>query len=355
MKVTFPRLGSSVIPLEELLTKVGIDPLVPPQLTDRTLKLGVRYAPESACLPFKLILGNLIEGVEAGAKGVMIVGGKGPCRFGHFGELIAEILTELGYQCEVYILEPPVKSIVQIITKLATNFSWFKTLRAVKLAWQKLNLLEEIKDYRLAQGAYLTRQQIHNLENKYQHLIGEAKQSTQLSSIKTRFKDELAGLTATKEPPLVRVGLVGDIYTLLESTANLDVASRLNQLGAAVDRSVLLSKWIKHNLIYGGLGFNSNRRVKQAAQDYLQESVGGLGLETVGESVLYSQKNYDGVVQLAPLGCMPEIIAQSALTKLEQNVGLPTLTMVFDEHASATGVQTRLEAFVDLLVRRKFN
>ncbi len=50
---------------------------------------------------------------------------------------------------------------------------------------------------------------------------------------------------------------------------------------------------------------------------------------------------------------MPEIVAQSVLGQVGEKEGIPVMTMYFDEHAGAAGIQTRLEAFVDMLYRRK--
>ncbi|ADL13732.1 hypothetical protein [Acetohalobium arabaticum] len=355
MLVTFPQMGDLNIPLESLFDKLGIDTLSPPPLTERTLNLGVRYAPESSCLPFKLVLGNFIEALEEGAEVLMIAGGNGPCRFGHFGELAEEILKDLGYEFKLYILEPPISSILETITELSSDFSWLKALSALRLAWNKLIIIEKLKKYRLQLGVGLSRERSRRLDNKYLQLVAEAEANKELTGIKRKFKSELNSLVSERDSANVKIGLVGDIYTVLEPFANLDIERRLNQLGAVVNRGVFLSNWIKENLIYGGLGLNKNRKVNKAARDYLKIGVGGLGLETVGETVLYSHQDYDGVLQLAPFGCMPEIVAQSALTEIEQDLGIPTLTLVVDEHSSAAGVQTRLEAFVDLLQRRKQN
>lgn len=353
MLVAFPQMGDLNIPLEGLFDKLEIAALSPPPLTEKTLNLGGRYAPESSCLPFKLILGNFIESLEQGAEALLIAGGNGPCRFGHFGEVIEDILEDLSYEFELYILEPPVSSIINTIIKLSSDFSWLKVIPALRLAWKKLIIIEKLKAYRLKFGVGLSRERSCRLDDKYLQLVSEAETNRELTGIKEKFKSELNELAFSSSSNNLRIGLVGDIYTILEPFANFDVERRLNHLGAVVDRGVFLSNWIKENLIYGGLGLNTTRKVDKAAQDYLKVGVGGLGLETIGKAVLYGQQGYDGVLQLAPFGCMPEIIANSALTEVEQDLKLPTLTLVVDEHSSATGVQTRLEAFVDLLQRRK--
>ena len=61
MKVTFPHMGSISIALEGLLTDLGLEVVVPPPITKKTINLGVLHAPEFACFPLKISLGNFIE------------------------------------------------------------------------------------------------------------------------------------------------------------------------------------------------------------------------------------------------------------------------------------------------------
>ncbi len=50
---------------------------------------------------------------------------------------------------------------------------------------------------------------------------------------------------------------------------------------------------------------------------------------------------------------MPEIVAQSILPKVSRHYDMPVLNFILDEHTGEAGMITRLEAFVDLLERRR--
>jgi predicted nucleotide-binding protein (sugar kinase/HSP70/actin superfamily) len=69
----------------------------------------------------------------------------------------------------------------------------------------------------------------------------------------------------------------------------------------------------------------------------------------VGCTVGFARRNYDGVIQLAPLTCMPEIVAHSIFPALTRDYKIPLLTFYLDEHSGEAGIQTRLEAFIDLI------
>lgn len=70
--------------------------IMPPKLTKRTLELGAQNSPDFVCTPFKTILGNQIEALEAGADTLIM--SYGLCKLGYFGELEEKILRDMGYQ-----------------------------------------------------------------------------------------------------------------------------------------------------------------------------------------------------------------------------------------------------------------
>lgn len=89
------------------------------------------------------------------------------------------------------------------------------------------------------------------------------------------------------------------------------------------------------------------------AHPYLNELIGGHGLNSIGEIVIYAEDGYDGVIQLAPFSCIPEIMAKGIVPRVSREEGIPVMTIFIDEQTAAAGVLTRLEAFLDLLKRRR--
>lgn len=118
MKITFPHMGFMHIPLKSLLQGLHREVVVPPPISERTLALGVKYAPEFACLPLKIGLGNYIEALEAGADTILMAGGWGPCRFGYYAQVQRDILRDLGYDFHMVILEAPDSRLSQLLHQL---------------------------------------------------------------------------------------------------------------------------------------------------------------------------------------------------------------------------------------------
>jgi predicted nucleotide-binding protein (sugar kinase/HSP70/actin superfamily) len=50
---------------------------------------------------------------------------------------------------------------------------------------------------------------------------------------------------------------------------------------------------------------------------------------------------------------MPEIVAESLLPSVENELGIPVLSLIIDEMTGEAGYMTRVEAFVDMLEQRR--
>ena len=149
--------------------------------------------------------------------------------------------------------------------------------------------------------------------------------------------------------PLV-VGITGEFYVVLEPFSSFDIESELGKMGVEVRRTTYISEWTKFSLFLNPLGVNEKERIHRAAFPYLKRDIGGDGWESIGEKVLHSGE-YDGLIHLAPFTCLPEIVAQNIMPTTEEDI--PVLTILCDEQMTKTGILTRLEAFVDLLERKR--
>jgi predicted nucleotide-binding protein (sugar kinase/HSP70/actin superfamily) len=147
---------------------------------------------------------------------------------------------------------------------------------------------------------------------------------------------------------------VGEIYTVLEPAANYEIIKLLGRLGVEVQRSIYLSDWVNDHLLGGHVKKSSHAKIITAAHPYLNYWVGGHGQETIGSSVELIRQGCDGIIQIGPLTCMPEIVAQSILPLISEKEGIPCMTLWFDELSGTAGIQTRLEAFTDMVYRRKY-
>lgn len=64
----------------------------------------------------------------------------------------------------------------------------------------------------------------------------------------------------------------------------------------------------------------------------------------------------DGVIQVVTFGCGPDSLMKEMIDQAAAIAGAaPYLSLVLDQHTTGEGLQTRLEAFIDMIRRRKRN
>jgi len=357
LKVTFPHMGNLHIPVATLLRDLSLEVVVPPPTNQRSLSLGVRHSPESACFPFKLNIGNFIEAHEKGADTILMAGGVGPCRLGYYAQVQKEILRDLGYDFEYIILEPPRGHIGELwekIRRLNGGVTVKQVIGALRLAWEKVLALDAVeKALHHLRPRVVFPDQATAVYRRSLEALDKASGIARIRAIKVHTLDELESLPRRGGPKPLRVALVGEIYTVLEPFANLSIEERLGKMGVEVCRALFLGDWIRSNLLLDALRLKGGMDVKEAAKPYLNRFVGGEGQESVGYAVLSARRGYDGVLHIAPFTCMPEIVAESILPAVSRDYNIPSMTLMLDEHSAETGIITRLEAFVDLLARRR--
>lgn len=354
MKITFPYMGTSHIAFKMLIKDLGHDPVVPPKPSKRTLSYGTQNSPEFACLPFKILLGSYLEAIEQGADTIITSGGSGPCRAGYYGVLHQKILNDMGYNTKIIVMESPYSDMFDFLSKVKSvitpsGISWWSFLKFFKKAWEKLKVLDQIeflshqiRPYELKKGVTT------KTFKKCLEIIDEAQTLPQILEARETAKRMLNEIPRELSRKVLKIGIIGEIYVVLEPFANHDIEVMLGEMGVETHRSIYLSNWTKEST-----GYESNKNIVKAAHPYIDELFGGHGICSVGHTVLYAKKSYDGVVQLAPFTCIPEIVAKPILGKVTEDYGIPVLTVFLDEQTGKAGLQTRLEAFVDLLAQKR--
>ncbi len=351
-------MGNLWIPLKTLFEELGTEVVVPPPITKKTITFGVRHSPEFACFPLKVNVGNFIEALEKGADTIIMAGGTGPCRFGYYAEVQREILQDLGYDFEIIILEPPQGSLLGLasnIKRAANHKTWNEIYQAIKIAWQQILALDILHETSLKVRPF--EEHKGSTSQTYKRAVSLMVEARTENSIADALSHGLNMLKSvnqiipTRKP--LKIGIVGEIYMVLEPFANMEIEKTMGEMGVEVHRSIYLGHWIREHLLPKLFGPGDVKEIKKAASKYLDHFVGGHGLESVGSTILYARDNYDGVIHILPFTCTPEIVAQSILPEVSKDFQIPLLSFSMDEHSGMAGIQTRLEAFLDLLEQKR--
>jgi predicted nucleotide-binding protein (sugar kinase/HSP70/actin superfamily) len=342
--------------LDDLIVRLGQEHLPPPNTTSKTVELGVRHSPEFSCLPLKITIGNFIEAIERGTDVLLMAGGCGPCRFGYYAQIQQEILKNMGLKFDMVVVEPPrVHPIqfVKMIRKIAPDKSIKQIYDAIKLSYKKsqaVDLLErkllEGRPFEIEKGS------VEKAYKKSLKILSKAFSAEEIEQASKTAAENIDSVPKDPTREVLKIGLVGEFYLMLEPYVNFDVEKWLGERGVYIERSVYTSDWIgpvRKNPISG----LEDDAVKKAAEPYLSHSVGGEGQVTIGHVVHFAERKFDGVLHIFPFTCMPETIAKSILPKVSKDKNIPVLSIVVDEQTGKAGIITRLEAMLDLMISRR--
>ncbi len=358
IKVAFPHMGTIYIAWAAALRKVGVEPFIPPYTSKKTLSLGTKHSPEAICLPYKLILGNFIEAVEGGADYVAMISSPGICRLGEYGACIKNALSDMGYKAN-YIeltLYDGIKGMYNFLKEISGKNDPVLFLRAIILAMRKVFILDDLETklsfYRAREINYGEAEK-HFI--KALKIVDEAMNTRQLNKAK---KMAFAEMDKTKFDPkreVLNVDITGEIYLVCDKFSNQDIVKELGKMGVQTRKSLTVSSFLKDAIIPKAFrkGETHLQRANRLAKPYLMRDIGGDALECVSDVAYANERGIDGIIHISPFTCMPEIMSQNIFPAMRENCDIPILPLIMDEQTGKAGYLTRLEAFVDLMRRRK--
>lgn len=360
MRITFPNLGNVGFAAKSLFEGLDIEFVMPPQSSSKTLNLGAHYSPEEMCLPFKIMMGSYLESIKMGADTILITGSCGPCRFGEYCELQIELLKRMGYDLDFIVIDQPsdigIKELFFRLSKIknASSKAFFKRMQGIITALKILKLLDKLEaEAHYKAGFEKNKGDCKKLLKNCKLELYSSKGSNTMLEILNKYFKNLKGIELDKQKSPLRIAIIGEIYTVIEPFANLYIEDKLMEYGVSSTRKLSPSWWIKDTVL-SPLKLDS-LDIKKAGRKYLNLCIGGYAQECIGEAMLAKKLGFDGAIQIFPLGCMPEIVSKSILPSIARNEDFPILSLVIDEMTGEAGYITRIEAFIDLLERRKNN
>ena len=358
LKVAFPHMGTISIAWAAALRKIGLDAYVPPYTSKRTLSLGTKNSPEAICLPYKLILGNFIEAIEGGADYVAMITSPGICRLGEYGNNIKTTLQEMGYKAN-YIelsLYDGFRGLYRFMKEISGKNNPVQIIRAINICIRKIFVIDELDSVLSYYRAREIRQ--GDAEKNYKkalHLIDSADKT---SILKKARKKAIEIIKSTKIDPnreVLHVDLTGEIFLVNDEFSNQNIERELGRMGVETRRSLTVGSFLKDAIIPKAFrkGETHLERAERMAKPYLTRDIGGDSLECVSDVAYADERGIDGIIHISPFTCMPEIMTQNIFPSKREDCSIPILALIMDEQTGKAGYITRLDAFVDLMRRKK--
>lgn len=348
--ISFPHLGDYAVPISFVLRHLtNYEVRVSPPITKKTIEIGSKYAPETACVPFKYNLGNFIESLENGANVIIQAGGG--CRYGYYSEVQEKILKDLGYNFQFINLidsdHLKVTEVYKTFKKMNKKLGFFKFAYYALLTLLMIRYMDKIDSIiRSRIGFSINMKNFTDNKKKMLQEFSNTKGFISLTIKYFKYKKIFKHIRIIKPKDCIKIGIIGELYTAMEPFASYFLETELAKNNIEIKRFT--------NLTY--LLFQKKRMKKmmlRRIKDYCTYTIGADGMDNVYRCKYLIDKGFDGIIHTKPFGCTPEVGAISIIEKICGDHNMPVIFFSFDSQTSEVGIKTRLEAFYDMLMVKK--
>ena len=240
LKIGFPHVGNYCYPARFLFSNIlDCEVIDAPNISSKTIDLGVKHSPEFVCTPFKYTLGTLIEVIEKGASVVIQLGGG--CRYGYYHELQKKIISDLGYNVKYINLVTAgytdVKDICRQLKQIDKSFSKIKGLYYLLIAIKMIKYMDFVDDYiRQNVGFEIDSGAMEKYNYMMLNEFINVKSFIGLRRIYKKYFSMIKSIKLRKPSNVVNVGVIGELYTVMEPFSNYFLEKSLALFNMSVKR-----------------------------------------------------------------------------------------------------------------------
>lgn len=292
-KEFFERLGAEVV-LSELTNK-------------RILDDGVNCSVDDACLPIKLFHGHVIDL-------------KDRVDYLFIPRLVSVRRSE--YICPKFCGLPDM--VVSLIDGLPTVIDVTVNMR---------NSDSSLRKAVLDAGRYMTGDIVK--------IYGAYKSSLQkLYEFQRKIEKGLTPLEAMNgEKPGsfkegVKIGLIGHPYNIYDNYASMGIIEKMRKRGVEITTQDMIPE----------------SQIERIAGTFSKAMFWSFGKKIMAASeYLIDEKKVDGIIYMVAFGCGLDALVGDLVERRVRKKGTPFCLLTIDEHTGEAGIDTRVEAFLDML------
>lgn len=352
---------------DEFFQQLGCEVILSPKTNKKILDDGVRLAVDDLCLPFKVYFGHvkwLLDRVDYLFIPRLIGFGK-KNRFCPKFMGLPDMLKSVFVDKKIpRIIEPVIETKGSLLPfhNIAHNlgeelgFNFFQIEKAYWKALEKQKKFDELK-----KNKNTPREAIQILTDTFKQNTNKNKGNTAGEDIDRRIKEKedinkknrddtskkyferRQVLQKNKTNKGLTVVLLGHSYIINDKYMSMGLFDHLDEMGVQYITTEMLEEDIieRAALTEGKPSFwYFNRHILGTAYYFLNN-------QNIRNSI-------DGFIQVTAFGCGPDsLISQLIDLKGKSEEDISILNINLDEHSGQAGLKTRLEAFIDLLERRK--
>lgn len=300
-------------------SELGIEVVLSDKTTSKTINDGSRYVASETCLPIKVFVGHVINLLEKGVVNIFIPSIQSTgYKINNCSKIrgLPEIVRN--------VIDKPFKMIEPTFDKTENiGFSdfWINTAKSVGI--------NDIK---------LIKQAINAGWETYNNFILMCQSGLPFQKA---LDNALQGIVETKPIQIVKplsVVIMAHGYNLFDERISLSLIKKLEKMNVKVLTSLNVDRL----------------KAKDAILELGETQYWANELELTGTAAYFMQKGkIDGIIALSAFGCGPDSLMVDEINWHAKDFEIPMIHLNIDEHTGEAGFVTRLEAFVDMLLRKK--
>ena len=325
MRVGIPRslLYYKYLPFwKTFLTGLGLEVETSPLTNKKILSAGVKVAENELCVPVKAFYGHCMSLRDSGVDALFVP------------RVVS--VEERAYTCPKFLGLP------DMIGAVADNLGLPPLLtpklnqreKPSEFKWQLINFAREQFGLGLLDGvAALESAKV--AQRRYEEsLVAGLRPLDLLPASKLnrpRWRSPVKGRPK-------RIGLLGHPYNIYDGYITQNLIARLEETGV----ELIVPEMTDHHVLMEA----ATDVPKQLYWSYEKEIMGAINHWTGNRLV-------DGVIYVLAFACGPDSLIQVLIEHRARQHKVPLMSLTIDEHSGEAGLVTRIEAFVDMLTRKK--
>ncbi|MHA1266664.1 MAG: acyl-CoA dehydratase activase-related protein [Candidatus Helarchaeota archaeon] len=323
-KIGIPRslLYYKYFPLwKTFFEELGFEIVVSDKSNSQIVEIGSRYAIDEICIPLKLYYGHLINLLEKEMDYLFVpryistTFGTYMCpKFLGLPDMVRGTMDNLPPIIE---MDVDLRKMPKYLTALRTGRQLNRSVLQIRKAYERA-----IKNYHYFRDLMLkglSFQQAINIIN---------------AGIRD-FQPKPRKHNGTE----AKIAIIGHGYNVHDPFINMNLFKKLREMQVQVVtlENLPLEIFKNQTIITNTLkNYWGNEEEILSAVDYL-----------------FKDPELDGLIFICSFCCGPDSLIDELITRDAKKLNIPYISLVLDEHSGQAGVITRIEAFVDMIIRKK--
>ncbi len=301
-------------------TDLGIKIVLSDVTTKQTMSAGSALVVTETCLPIKVFIGHVLNLIDKGVDKILVPS--------------LQSVSHKIYNCsKIRGLPDLVRNVVKkdftliepTLDKSEKNQGLYEFLKECVAPF---GITDEEVIKRASKAGWRTYNNFHIMSKSgmsYQKAINYALQGKVFIESQSR------------EYP-ISIALISHGYNIYDERTSMRIFDKLEKMDVKVYSSLQLSK----------------EQMEDGIKSLGQELYWANEFEMTGAAGHYLKENkIDGIITLTAFGCGPDSLMIERITRKAKRFNKPLLNLTIDEQTGEAGFITRLEAFVDMLFRKK--